>query len=122
MLSETDWYLKSDTPSNPALLSAQQEIVKEVLSTIHSELSPESKQQIFQSLHGLLLLFAVNSTLFSLTLGHLHALEQKVLYASDAELRSLAHEMGLGASVNDIPANASRKYLVEFVMKYGRAK
>lgn len=52
----------------------------------------------------------------------MHALEQKVLYASDSELRSLAHEMGLGASVNDIPANASRKYLVEFVMKFGRAK
>jgi hypothetical protein len=54
--------------------------------------------------------------------GHLNALEQKVLYASDADLRTLAHEMGLGKSASDIPANATREYLVNYILKFGRAK
>jgi len=53
--------------------------------------------------------------------AHTRSVQEKILYASDSELRQLCHDMGLGASLNDVPQGKERKWYVEWVMKYGRA-
>jgi len=83
--------------------SIQNEVLRELVNTIHAELSVEFKQKLH------------------LELGeHLDAVHEKVMAASDKELRVLCHEMGLGASLSAVPENKERKWYVNWILQHGR--
>lgn len=81
----------------------QAEVLKEVTSAIHSELSLESKMALLQTLEA-----------------HVRSVDSKLMWASDSELRTLCHETGLGNTLNDVPANKPRQWYIEWITKYGR--
>jgi hypothetical protein len=85
--------------------SLQAEVLKEVTTAINTELSLESKIALLQSLEA-----------------HVRAVDSKIMWASDAELRVLCHETGLGNTLNDVPANKPRQWYVEWITKYGRVE
>lgn len=81
----------------------QGQVLAEILSCIHSELTVESKQELQDALTS-----------------HVRGVQEKILYSSDKELRALCHEMGLGASLANVPENKERKFYVDWILKHGR--
>jgi len=100
--TEFDYYLKGKIPSDHAQVQA--EIVKQLVQVIDSELSLESKLRIVAHLQG-----------------HMQALSHKVMVSSNDELKHLAHDMGLGNSLSDIPTK-DRQWYIDFILKHGRAQ
>jgi len=96
------WYLEGRTSE---YVDIQSEVTAEILACIHNELSIESKIK----------LLGVQQT-------HAKAIQDKIVYSSDGELRQLCHEMGLGSSLSDVPQGKDRKWYVDYIKKYGRAK
>jgi len=77
--------------------------LSEILTCINGELSIESKEELSNSLKG-----------------HLLAVEDKILYSTDQELRAFCYETGLGTSLKDVPEGKERRWYVEWILKYGR--
>jgi hypothetical protein len=98
---ETDWYLHDQKSVH---VDIQDELVSVILNTANSELSVDSKRKLLRKLQT-----------------QITFVEEKILSSSDDQLRTLAHSMGLGESINDIPKTKGRDWLVEFILKYGRA-
>jgi len=98
---ETDWYLHD---KKSAYVDIQDELLSVILSTTNSELSVDSKRKLLRKLQT-----------------QISFVEDKILSSNDDQLRTLAHSMGLGESTNDIPKSKGRDWLVEFILKYGRA-
>lgn len=48
------------------------------------------------------------------------AIRKKLAAASNEELRVLAHQYGLGNTLDEVPANKERKWYIEWILKYGR--
>jgi len=99
---DTDWYLHGRTSD---YVDVQGEILAEIRTVIHSELSFESKLKLVHTLQG-----------------QVEATQNKFMRASNEELRQIAHSMGLGNSVNDVPAAKPRQWYIDFILKYGRAQ
>jgi len=99
---DTDWYLNG-TKSD--YVDVQDEVLSTVLETINVELTVETKRKLLRRLQ--------NQITF---------IEDKIMSSSDEQLRDLAHSMGLGETLEDIPKGKSRDWVVEFILKYGRAK
>jgi len=99
---DTDWYLNG-TKSD--YVDVQDEVLSTVLETINVELTVETKRKLLRRLQ--------NQITF---------IEDKIMSSSDEQLRDLAHSMGLGETLEDIPKGKSRDWIVEFILKYGRAK
>jgi hypothetical protein len=100
--SPGSWYLQG---RHSEYVDIQPEVTTEILHCIHNELSHESKVSLIRSVEA-----------------HTKAIQEKVLYASDSDLRQLCFDMGLGGSLSDIPQGKERKYYVEWILKYGRSK
>jgi len=98
---ETDWYLHDQKSAH---VDIQDELVSVILNTTNSELSVDSKRKLLRKLQT-----------------QIAFVEEKILSSNDDQLRTLAHSMGLGESINDIPKTKGRDWLVEFILKYGRA-
>jgi len=98
---ETHWYLHDQ---KSAYVDIQDELIGVVLSTANNELSVDSKRKLLRKLQT-----------------HISFVEEKILSSNDDQLRTIAHSMGLGESINDIPKSKGRDWLVEFILKYGRA-
>jgi len=94
------WYIRGNVNE---YVNIQQEVTAEILQCIHRELSIESK---------LVLLGDV--------IRHNDVIEEKLLYASDNDLRKLCFEMGLGSSLDDVPQNKERRWYVEWIIKNGK--
>jgi len=99
---DTDWYLNG-TKSD--YVDVQDEVLSTILKTINVELTVETKRKLLRRLQ--------NQITF---------IEEKIMTYSDEQLRDLAHSMGLGETIEDIPKGKSRDWTVEFILKYGRAK
>jgi len=84
-------------------LDIQPEILKEITTTIHKELTLESKLDLIKEIHE-----------------HVRAINAKLIASSDVELRTLCHTGGLGKSLNDVPTNKPRQWYVDWIIKYGR--
>lgn len=73
--------------------------------------------------------------------SHNRAIQEKLLYASDNELRQLCFDMGLGifffltffdfftprlnfvgSVIEDVPQGKDRKWYVDWIINYGRSK
>jgi len=100
--SDFDYYLKGKVPPDHA--QAQGKIATQIVDVISTELTLESKIKIVQQLKA-----------------HIAAVNQKLIGLSNEELRHLAHEMGLGNTLNDVPANKDRQWYTDFILKHGRA-
>jgi len=98
---ETDWYLHDQKSGN---VDIQDEVLQVVLDTANSELSVDSKRKLLRKLQA-----------------QITFVEDKILSSNDDQLRTLAHSMGLGESQEEIPKNKSRDWLVQFILKHGRA-
>jgi len=98
---ETDWYLHDQRVN---YVDIQDELISVILTTANSELSVDSKRKLLRKLQT-----------------QIAFVEDKILSSNDDQLRTLAHSMGLGESINDIPKVKGRDWLVEFILKYGRA-
>jgi len=98
---ETDWYLHDQ---KSAYVDIQDELVGVILASANSELSVDSKRKLLRKLQT-----------------QISFVEEKILSSNDDQLRTLAHSMGLGESIGDIPKSKGRDWLVEFILKYGRA-
>lgn len=98
---ETDWYLHNQKSS---YVDIQDEVLSVILDTANVELSVDSKRKLLRRLQA-----------------QISFVEEKVLSSSDDQLRTLAHSMGLGETLEDIPLTKGRDWLVEFILKYGRA-
>jgi len=98
---ETDWYLHDQ---KSAYVDIQDELIGVILSTTNNELSVDSKRKLLRKLQT-----------------QISFVEEKILSSNDDQLRTIAHSMGLGESINDIPKSKGRDWLVEFILKYGRA-
>jgi len=98
---ETDWYLRDQ---KSGYVDIQEELISVILKTANSELSVDSKRKLLKKLQT-----------------QISFVEDKILSSSDDQLRTLAHSMGLGESTNDIPKSKGRDWLVDFILKYGRA-
>jgi len=96
------WYLQGH---HNQYIDLQPAIITEILHTIHHELSNESKLSLCGNIET-----------------HVNSIQEKLLYSSDSELRNLCFEMGLGKELSDVPENKERKWYVEWILKYGRAK
>jgi len=101
--TEADLYLQGQMPSQ--YTECQNSITNIILQTSNTELSIHSKQKLIQILK--------NQT---------EAIQQKIISASDEEVRKLAHSMGLGQSLSDLPTNKGRQWYVDYILKYGRIK
>jgi len=99
---ETEWYLEGKRSGVYAEI--QNEILKTITSTIHSELSLESKIKLISNLQG-----------------HINAVQNKIMNSTDDELHTLAHQMGLGKKLSDLPSK-DREWYLEFLLKYGRVQ
>jgi len=100
---EFDYYLKGKPSSDHA--QVQNKILAQIVEVIDSELSLEAKLKLVQQVQA-----------------HITAVHQKVMGSSTDELRQLAHDMGLGNSLSDVPSNKERQWYVEFILKHGRAQ
>jgi len=98
---ETDWYLHDQ---RSGYIDIQDEVLQVVLDTANSELSVDSKRKLLRKLQA-----------------QISFVEEKILSSNDDQLRTLAHSMGLGESQDEIPRTKSRDWLVQFILKYGRA-
>jgi len=99
---DTDWYING-TKSD--YVDVQDDVLSTLLETINVELTVETKRKLLRRLQ--------NQITF---------IEEKIMSSSDEQLRDLAHSMGLGETLEDIPKGKSRDWIVEFILKYGRAK
>jgi len=100
---EFDYYLKGKSSTDHA--QVQNKILAQIVEVIDSELSLEAKLKLVQQVQA-----------------HITAVHQKVMGSSTDELRQLAHDMGLGNSLSDVPSNKERQWYVEFILKHGRAQ
>jgi hypothetical protein len=98
---ETDWYLHDQ---RSGYVDIQDEVLQVIIDTANSELSVDSKRKLLRKLQA-----------------QITFVEDKILSSNDDQLRTLAHSMGLGESQEEIPRNKSRDWLVQFILKYGRA-
>jgi hypothetical protein len=98
---ETDWYLHDQKSGKTDI---QDEVLQVILDTTNSELSVDSKRKLLRKLQT-----------------QITFIEDKILSSNDDQLRTLAHSMGLGESLDEIPKNKSRDWLVQFILKHGRA-
>jgi hypothetical protein len=98
---ETDWYLHDQ---RSGYVDIQDEVLQVIIDTANSELSVDSKRKLLRKLQA-----------------QITFVEDKILSSNDDQLRTLAHSMGLGESQDEIPRNKSRDWLVQFILKYGRA-
>jgi len=98
---DTDWYLHGKTTAH---VDVQAEVQREIAAVIHAELSIENKAKLIDALQA-----------------QVNTIQQRIMSSSNEELRALAHSMGLGGSLSDVPATKDRKWYIEFVLKYGRA-
>jgi len=99
---DSEWYLEGKPATD--YIAAEGEIFSIILSTINKELSIESKQKLVEILKN-----------------QISGIQQKAMKASNEELRALAHEMGLGKTLNDVPQK-SREWNLEFILKFGRCQ
>jgi len=97
-----EWYLQGKLHE---YVDMQAQVASEILECIHQEMSIVSKLQLLDTVAA-----------------HSSKIQEKLLYATDAELRQLCYEMGLGNSLSDIPVGKDRKWYIEWIIKYGRAK
>jgi len=95
------WYLQGKLHE---YIDIQPEVKNEILHVIHNELCIESKMAILSKI-----------------VQHNTTIEEKILYASDNELRQLCFEMGLGDSVSNVPQGKERRWYVDWIMMYGRS-
>jgi len=86
-------------------VSVQDQVTSEILECINQELSIESKIRLIDEVSS-----------------HNNMIQERVLFASDADLRQLCFDMGLGATLNDVPQGNERKWYVDWILKFGRAK
>jgi len=98
---DTDWYLYDQRSQ---YVDIQDEVLSVILNTSNSELSVDSKRKLLRKLQA-----------------QLSFVEDKILSSNDDQLRTLAHSMGLGESIEELPKSKGREWLVEFIIKYGRA-
>jgi hypothetical protein len=98
---ETDWYLHDQRSQ---YVDIQDEVLSVILNTSNSELSVDSKRKLLRKLQA-----------------QISFVEDKILSSNDDQLRTLAHSMGLGESMEEIPKSKGREWLVDFIIKYGRA-
>jgi len=98
---ETDWYLHDQ---KSGYIDIQDEVLQVILDTSNSELSVDSKRKLLRKLQT-----------------QITFIEDKILSSNDDQLRTLAHSMGLGESQDEIPRNKSREWLIQFILKHGRA-
>jgi len=98
----TNWYING-TKSD--YVDFQDDVTAALLDTINVELTVETKRKLLRRLQ--------NQITF---------VEEKIMSSSNDQLRDLAHGMGLGDSIEDIPKGKSRDWTVEFILKYGRAQ
>jgi len=98
---ETDWFLHDQRSQ---YIDIQEEVISVILTTSNSELSVDSKRKLLRKLQA-----------------QIAFVEDKILSSNDDQLRTLAHSMGLGESMEEIPKSKGRDWLVEFIIKYGRA-
>eukprot|EP01127_Copromyxa_protea_P003898 TRINITY_DN13664_c0_g1_i1.p1 TRINITY_DN13664_c0_g1~~TRINITY_DN13664_c0_g1_i1.p1 ORF type:complete len:292 (-),score=54.95 TRINITY_DN13664_c0_g1_i1:62-937(-) len=94
------WYINGTADE---LSETQKAVLGEITSTINNHLSCESKRSLIDELRA-----------------EVHALRKKLANSSDAELRTLAHEYGLGNSVSEVPASKERNWYIDWILKYGR--
>jgi len=94
------WYIQSKLQE---YVDIQPEVTNEILECIHNELSIESKLALLAELAK-----------------QENIIQDKLLYASNDELRQICFETGLGSSLDDVPPNKDRKWYVEWIVKYGR--
>eukprot|EP01126_Amoeba_proteus_P001411 TRINITY_DN10402_c0_g1_i5.p1 TRINITY_DN10402_c0_g1~~TRINITY_DN10402_c0_g1_i5.p1 ORF type:complete len:293 (-),score=49.16 TRINITY_DN10402_c0_g1_i5:92-970(-) len=94
------WYLRGQpVPESPHI---EEEIVGEITQVIHEQLSIESKRELINELRD-------NLQLFYNQLGS----------ASVEDLRkSMAHEGGLGDSLNDVPLNKERQWYLTWILQF----
>jgi len=100
--SDFDYYLKGKVAPDHA--QVQGKIATQIVDVISTELTLESKIKIVQQLKS-----------------HIAAVHQKLIGLPNEELRHFAHEMGLGNTLNDVPANKDRQWYIDFILKHGRA-
>jgi len=98
---EFDYYLKGKTPTDHSQI--QGKIVTQIVDVIDSELSLDSKLKLVFQLQA-----------------HINAVHHKVLLSTNDELKHLAHDMGLGNALNDIPGTKDRQWYIDFILKHGR--
>jgi len=101
--SEFDYYLKGKPSTDHA--QVQSKILAQIVEVIDSELSVEAKLKLVQQVQA-----------------HINAVHHKVMSASNDELKQLAHDMGLGSSMAEVPSNKERQWYVDFILKHGRAQ
>jgi hypothetical protein len=100
--SKGSWYLEGKPNS---YINIQEEVKTEILQVIHEQLSVENKIQLAQELN------AVNTKI-----------QEKLLFATDEELRVLCFEMGLGDSLESVTTGKDRKWYIDWIISYGRSK
>jgi len=101
--AEFDYYLKGKPSTDHA--QVQSKILAQIVEVIDSELAVEAKLKLVQQVQA-----------------HINAVHHKVMSASNDELKQLAHDMGLGSSISEVPANKERQWYVDFILKHGRAQ
>jgi len=74
-----------------------------ILSAIHDSLSVEAKKGLVSELRT-----------------EVRSLQTRIVTATDEELRVIAHEYGLGASLADVPTNKERKWYIDWIFQFGR--
>lgn len=99
---ENDWYLKGKPAHDHG--EVQGKVLTQIVGVIDQELCLEAKLQLIQQLQN-----------------HISAVNHKVMTATNEELRVLAHEMGLGHSLTEVPQK-DRQWYIDFILKHGRAQ
>jgi len=99
---DTDWYISNNRSD---YVDVQDAVLATLVDSINVELSVETKRKLLRRLQ--------NQITF---------IEEKIISSTDSQLRTLAHNMGLGETIEDIPNGKSRDWTVEFILKYGRAQ
>lgn len=94
------WYINGDLSSHKDIQSVLLPIITDA---INNELSFESKKSLVEELQSEVL-----------------SLHKKLAIATEEELRVLAHEYGLGNTINEVPSGKERKWYIEWILKYGR--
>src|SRR5690606_38977499 len=94
------WYISGHAGETSG---EQEAVLAEITSTINDHLSWESKRSLIDELRA-----------------EVHSLRRKLACSSDAELRTLAHEYGLGSSLSEVPANTDRNWYIDWILEDGR--
>jgi len=101
--AEFDYYLKGKPSTDHA--QVQSKILAQIVEVVDSELSVEAKLKLVQQVQA-----------------HITAVHHKIMNSSNDELRQLAHDMGLGSTISEVPGNKERQWYVDFILKHGRAQ